>query len=53
MIELNPNPDLSESIHGPAFCEYTEENRHDSMWRKNCWAPIAMYSKNKRNYHLK
>ena len=53
MIELNLNPDLSQSANGPAFGEYTEEILRDAMGRKNTWTPLTMNCMNKRNYPLK
>lgn len=50
MIELNLNPDLSQSANGPAFGEYTEIILRDAMSRKNTWTPLTMKIMNKRNY---
>jgi len=49
MIELNLNPDLSQSANGPAFGEYTEEILKDAMGRKNTWTPLTTRLMNKRN----
>lgn len=51
MIELNLNPDLSQSANGPAFGEYTEEILRDAMSRKSTWTPLTTRLMNKRNYH--
>lgn len=50
MIELNLNPDLSQSANGPAFGEYTEAILKDAMSRKNTWTPMTTKCMNKRNY---
>ena len=50
MIELNLNPDLSQSANGPAFGDYTEEIIKDAMSRKNTWTPLTTRCMNKRNY---
>ena len=53
MIELNLNPDLSQSANGPAFGEYTEEILNDAMTRINTWTPYTTMCMNKRNYRIK
>ena len=53
MIELNLNPDLSQSANGPAFGEYTECILLDAMNRMNTWTPTTSKCMNKRNYHIK
>ena len=53
MIELNLNPDLSQSANGPAFGEYTEMILRDAMSRQNTWTPTTMAIMNKRNYLVK
>lgn len=53
MIELNLNPDLSQSANGPAFGEFTEMILKDAMSRKNSWTPTTMSNMNKRNYLIK
>lgn len=50
MIELNLNPDLSQSANGPAFGGYTEKILKDAMSRKNTWTPLTTKIMNKRNY---
>ncbi len=50
MIELNLNPDLSQSANGPAFGDYTEMIIKDAMSRRNTWTPMTMSCMNKRNY---
>ena len=50
MIELNLNPDLSQSANGPAFGEYTDEILGDAMSREDTWTPITTRCMNKRNY---
>lgn len=50
MIELNLNPDLSQSANGPAFGEYTEEILKDALSRNNTWTPLTTKCMNKRNY---
>lgn len=50
MIELNLNPDLSQSANGPAFGEYTEEILKDAMSRKNTWTPLTTKLMDMRNY---
>lgn len=50
MIELNLNPDLSQSANGPAFGEYTEEIVREAMGRKNTWTPVTTKCMNRRNY---
>ena len=50
MIELNLNPDLSQSANGPAFGNYTEAILKDAMQRKNTWTPVTMRCMNMRNY---
>ena len=50
MIELNLNPDLSQSANGPAFGGYTEKIFKDAMSRKNTWTPLTTKIMNKRNY---
>lgn len=52
MIELNLNPDLSQSANGPAFGEYTEMILKDAMSRKNTWTPVTMKCMNMRNYYI-
>ena len=49
MIELNLNPDLSQSANGPAFGEYTEVILKDAVSRKNTWTPLTATLMNKRN----
>ena len=51
MIELNLNPDLSQSANGPAFGAFTELILKDAMNRQNTWTPVTMSVMNKRNYH--
>lgn len=53
MIELNLNPDLSQSANGPAFGDYTEEILNDAMTRINTWTPHTSRCMNKRNYRIK
>lgn len=53
MIELNLNPDLSQSANGPAFGDYTEMILKDAMSRQTSWTPSTMSNMNKRNYPLK
>lgn len=53
MIELNLNPDLSQSANGPAFGEYTEEIIKDAMSRQDTWTPFTTKCMNKRNYRTK
>lgn len=53
MIELNLNPDLSQSANGPAFGDYTEMILQDAMSRKDTWHPLATSIMNKRNYRLR
>ena len=53
MIELNLNPDLSQSANGPAFGEFTEMILKDAMSRRNSWTPSTMAIMNMRNYRLK
>ena len=53
MIELNLNPDLSQSANGPAFGDYTEIILQDAMSRKDTWHPLATSIMNKRNYRLR
>lgn len=53
MIELNLNPDLSQSANGPAFGDYTEMILRDAMSRKDTWHPLATSIMNKRNYRLR
>lgn len=53
MIELNLNPDLSQSANGPAFGEYTDEILRDAMSRNDTWTPITTKCMNKRNYRKK
>ena len=53
MIELNLNPDLSQSANGPAFGDYTEMILQDAMSRKDTWHPLATSIMNKRNYHIR
>lgn len=50
MIELNLNPDLSQSANGPAFGDYTEEILKDAMSRNNTWTPLTTRFMNKKNY---
>lgn len=50
MIELNLNPDLSQSANGPAFGEYTEMILKDAMNRKSSQTPLTMMIMNKRTY---
>lgn len=50
MIELNLNPDLSQSANGPAFGEYTEDILKDAVSRNNTRSPLTMVLMNKRNY---
>lgn len=50
MIELNLNPDLSQSANGPAFGEYTEEILKEAMSRNNTWTPMTSVCMIKRNY---
>ena len=50
MIELNLNPDLSQSANGPAFGGYTEMILKDAMSRQNTWTPTTTAIMNKRNY---
>ena len=50
MIELNLNPDLSQSANGPAFGEYTEMIIKDAMSRNDTWHPMATSIMTKRNY---
>ena len=52
MIELNLNPDLSQSANGPAFGEYTETILKDAMRRNNTWTPMTMRCMNMRNYPI-
>ena len=52
MIELNLNPDLSQSANGPAFGEYTEIILKDAMHRRDTWSPTVMRYMKKRNYPL-
>ena len=52
MIELNLNPDLSQSANGPAFGDYTEMILEDAMSRKDTWHPLAMNIMMKRNYRI-
>ena len=52
MIELNLNPDLSQSANGPAFGEHTEMILKDAMSRANTWTPMTTKCMNKRNYRL-
>lgn len=52
MIELNLNPDLSQSANGPAFGEYTEEILKDAMSRYNTWTSMTSICMNKRNYRI-
>lgn len=49
MIELNLNPDLSQSANGPAFGEYTEIIIKDAMSRNDTWHPMATSIMTKRN----
>ena len=49
MIELNLNPDLSQSANGPAFGEYTEMILKDAMSRRNTWTPNTESIMRKRN----
>ena len=53
MIELNLNPDLSQSANGPAFGEYTEMIIKDAMSRNDTWHPMATSIMTKRNYKKK
>ena len=53
MIELNLNPDLSQSANGPAFGEHTEMILKDAMSRANTWTPMTTKCMNKRNYRLR
>lgn len=53
MIELNLNPDLSQSANGPAFGEYTDEILRDAMSRNDTWTPITTKCMNMRNYRIK
>ena len=53
MIELNLNPDLSQSANGPAFGDFTEMILKDAMSRQTSWTPSTMSNMNKRNYPLK
>lgn len=53
MIELNLNPDLSQSANGPAFGDYTEMILKDAMSRKDTWHPLATSIMNKRNYLIR
>ena len=50
MIELNLNPDLSQSANGPAFGDYTEMILKDAMSRRDTGHPLATSIMNKRNY---
>ena len=52
MIELNLNPDLSQSANGPAFGEFTEEILKDAMSRNNTWTPVTTKCMNSRNYYI-
>lgn len=53
MIELNLNPDLSQSANGPAFGDYTKEILSDAMHRQNTRTPVTTICMNKRNYPKK
>lgn len=50
MIELNLNPDLSQSANGPAFGTYTEKILKDAQSRNNTWTPMTSVCMSKRNY---
>lgn len=52
MIELNLNPDLSQSANGPAFGKYTEEILKDAMSRTNTWTPLTTKIMTERNYKI-
>ena len=52
MIELNLNPDLSQSANGPAFGDYTEIILKDAIRHNNTWTPMTMRCMNLRNYIL-
>lgn len=51
MIELNLNPDLSQSANGPAFGIFTEEILSDAMKRNNSWTPQTTKCMTRKNYH--
>ena len=53
MIELNLNPDLSQSANGPAFGQYTEEILKDAMSRSDSWTPFTSKLMKKRNYKIR
>ena len=52
MIELNLNPDLSQSANGPAFGDYTETILKDAQSRNNTWTPVTNVCMSKRNYKI-
>ena len=52
MIELNLNPDLSQSARGPAFGDYTEAILRDAMSRTDTWHPMATSIMTRRNHRI-